>query len=205
MKNPKVIIYDNDGMICHSGRFSDSYSKEFGIEMDIMSPFFEGPFKNCLVGKADLKEELEKVLDIWNWKGTANQLLDYWFSVGSTLDEKVFPTISKFKDQGLIVCLATNQEKYRKEYLVTKFGYDKVFNEIFSSAELGAYKNSEKGLQKTFDILKDKYGIEDRDEIMYWDDREGNVEHINQFGMNGQHYKNYEEFRDVMAGLGYLV
>ena len=201
----KAIIYDNDGMICHGTRFSDRYCAEFGLDVNVMSPFFDGPFKNCLVGKADLKEELSKVLEIWKWGGTVDEIIEYWFDSGDKLDNEIFPTISKLREQGLIVCLATNQEKYRTEYLVKKFGYDKVFNDIFSSAELGAYKNSEKGLQKTFDFLNDKYGIQDKGEIMYWDDREGNVEHINQFGMNGQHYKNYEDFRSVMEQVGYLI
>src|SRR3989344_4656191 len=118
MKKPKVIIYDNDGMITRGGRFSDRYSKEFGVDPAVMAPFFEGPFKKCLTGKADLKEELKQVLVVWKWKGTVEELMQYWFAVGDVLNEDVYTSITKLKKQELIVCLATNQEKYRAQYLV---------------------------------------------------------------------------------------
>lgn len=200
---PRAIIYDNDGMICHSERFSDRYCAEFGIDMSVMAPFFDGPFKQCLVGKADLKEELARVLGLWGWKGSVGELLEYWFSVGATQDEKLFPTVAKLKAQGLVVCLATNQEKYRTEFLKKKFGYEELFDEIFSSAELGAYKNSEKGLARTFEILRDKYGVVEKGEVLYWDDRPGNVEHIKQSGMNGQLFVDYEGFQKKMKEFGY--
>ena len=76
MKKPKVIIYDNDGMILNGGRFSDQYAKEFGVDLATMTPFFDGPFKKCLVDKADLKEELAQVLEEWKWNGTVDELKD---------------------------------------------------------------------------------------------------------------------------------
>ena len=205
MKKPKVIIYDNDGMVTHGGRFSDKYSRAYGVDPAIMSPFFEGPFKQCLTGRADLKEKLAKVLDIWNWNGTVDELMQYWFAVGDVLDSDMYESITKLREQGAIVCLATNQEKYRTQYLVNNHSYDKVFDEVFSSADLGAYKHSAKGLEKIYNSLKEKYGIADKAEIMYWDDREGNVASLNEVGFNGQQYRDYESFKAVLAECGYRI
>lgn len=205
MRKPKAIIYDNDGMVTHGGRFSDTYSRAYGVDSAVMTPFFEGPFKQCLTGKADLKEELTKVLDTWNWKGTVDELMQYWFAVGDALNADVYASITKLRGQGAVVCLATNQEKYRTQYLVNKHSYDKVFNEVFSSADLGAYKHSTKGLEKIYSILKEKYGIADKAEIMYWDDREGNVSNLNEVGFNGQQYRDYESFKVVIDAVGYKL
>ncbi|MDP2651779.1 MAG: HAD hydrolase-like protein [bacterium] len=205
MKKPRVIIYDNDGMITNGGRFSEQYSKEFGVDPSVMTPFFEGPFKNCLMGKADLKEELKKVLDEWKWEGTVDELMQYWFSIGDSVYDDIYASILKLKEQGLTVCLATNQEKYRTEYLVKKLSYDKIFDEIFLSADLGVYKHSPDGLEKIFQVLKEEYAISDKEEIMYWDDREDHVEALNKLGFNGQLYRDYPSFRAVLSEAGYQL
>ena len=202
MKKLKVIIYDNDGMITHGGRFSEKYSKEFAVDSAAMLPFFEGSFKNCLVGKADLKEELKKVLVTWKWKGTVDELLQYWFSIGNSVYDDIYASILKLKEQGLIVCLATNQEKYRTGYLVNKLSYNKIFDEIFSSADLGVYKHSPEGLEKIGQVLKEKYAISDKEEIMYWDDRENHVGCLNKAGFNGQLYRDYLSFKSVLSDYG---
>lgn len=205
MKKPKVIIYDNDGMVTHGGRFSEQYSKEFGIDVSVMTPFFEGPFKKCLTGKADLKEELGKVLGAWKWRGTVDELMQYWFVIGDSIYEDVYASILVLKEQGLIVCLATNQERYRTEYLINKLSYDKIFDEIFSSAKLGAYKHSVEGLEKISQILREKYNVSDRGEIMYWDDREGNIESLNKIGFNGQQYRDHNSFKAILAECGFQL
>ena len=205
MKKSRVIIYDNDGMVTHGGRFSEQYSKEFGLDPVVMLPFLEGPFRSCLVGKADLKEELKKVLGAWKWKGTVDELMQYWFFIGDSVYDDIYASILRLKEQGMIVCLATNQEKYRTEYLVKKLFYDKIFDEIFLSADLGFYKHSPEGLEKIFHVLKEKYAISDKEEIMYWDDREDHVEDLNKLGFNGQLYRDYPSFRTVLAEAGHQL
>ena len=203
MKKPKAIIYDNDGMITYGGRFSEQYSKEFGVAPATISPFFETAFKNCLLGKADLKEELTKVLETWRWRGTVDELIQYWFSIGDSVYNNVYDSILKLKEQGGVVCLATNQEKHRTKYLVNKLSYDKIFDEIFSSADLGVYKHSPEGLEKIFQVLKEKYAVLDKGEILYWDDREDHVESLIKLGFNGQLYRDYPSFKLVLSEYGY--
>jgi putative hydrolase of the HAD superfamily len=198
MKKPKVVIYDNDGMITCGSRFSDQYSKEFNIPMEVMDEFFTKHFRNCLHGKSDLKEELKPFLEKWNWTGTVDELLDYWFKIGIEPDYDTYNSISKLKEQGVICCLATNQEKYRTEFLVSKMNYKELFDEIFSSAHLGVFKTSQEGMEKIYSALKEKYRDLEKEDIMFWDDREGNVEHLNSFGFNGQQYKDYLSFKQRM-------
>ena len=195
---PKAILYDNDGMIMHGVRFSTKYAKEFGIDVAVMDPFFDGPFKACLTGKANLREELSKVLNDWKWKGTVDELIDYWFGAGEELDKEVYDSVSALRKQGVIVCLATNQEEGRLAYFVKKFSYDKIFDEIFSSATLGVPKHGIEGLEKIANILEKKYGISNRADVMFWDDREGNVERFNSVGFNAKLYTNYEAFKNIL-------
>ena len=205
MEKPRAVIYDNDGMVAHGGRLSEQYAREFNLNIAVMDPFFAGPFKKCMTGEADLREELEKVITTWGWKGTVDELMQYWFSIGATLDEDVYASIAKLRAQDLVVCLATNQERYRLNYFVEKFSYDKIFNEVFCASELGALKQSAEGAEKIFQTLKERHGILDKGEVMYWDDREGNVESLNAMGFNAQMYRGYPAFKEVMAEHGFQL
>ena len=48
-----------DGMIVHGTRFSHRLAKKYNISTETTAPFFEGVFQDCVIGKADLKEELK--------------------------------------------------------------------------------------------------------------------------------------------------
>jgi beta-phosphoglucomutase-like phosphatase (HAD superfamily) len=52
----KAILFDVDGMVITSKRFSDQMQEQYGISWDKMKPFFNGPFQLCKVGKAVLTE-----------------------------------------------------------------------------------------------------------------------------------------------------
>jgi len=131
--------------------------------------------------------------------------MQYWFSIGDSVYNNVYDSILRLREQGMIVCLATNQEKYRTKYLIEKFSYDKIFDEMFCSADLGVYKHSVEGLEKIFQILSEKYGVSDKGEIMYWDDREKNVEFIGRMGFNAQLYQDYPSFKQVLSDYGYSL
>ena len=205
MKKPKVIIYDNDGMITDGERFSIQYVKEHDVSIEDVNVFFDNYFRDCLHGKKDLKEEIQPFLKKWKWKGTADAFLEYWFRFGIELHQDVYDSVTKLRSQGLIVCLATNQEKYRTEFLIEKFSYDKLFDEIFSSSSLGCFKTVPEGLNKIYETLNKKYGEIDRSEIMYWDDRVGNVKQVTDEGFNGQQFTDYESFREVLDNVGYRL
>lgn len=201
----KVVIYDNDGMLTHSERFSDVYAAKMGLDSSVTGPFFEGPFKECLIGKADLKEELSKVLQTWKWTGTTDELLEFWFSCGDDLNDEMFDSVRKLREQGMVVCLATNNERYRTAYLVEKFTYEEIFDEVFTAYDLGAYKQSDEGLEKIAEILRTKHAIEDRAEVIFWDDREEHIENMNKHGFKGELYVNYENFKKTMSKYGHEV
>ncbi len=153
----KAIIFDSDGMLTLDTRFSSVYANEYGISVDEMTPFFVGPFKDCLVGKADLKEELQKGwLAKWGWDKSADELLKYWFSVGSAPDPAILATILELRDRGIICVLATNQEKYRTDHMLKEFGYAEVFDKVFSSAYVGHKKPSREFFDEVMSYLQSK-------------------------------------------------
>lgn len=71
MKPYKAIFFDADGVCIKSKYlFTEQLERDFGIKIEKMLPFFTGVFRQCSVGRADLKEELTKVVEDWGWTGT---------------------------------------------------------------------------------------------------------------------------------------
>ena len=99
----KVILFDADGVaLKNEGYFSDKLKDQGRLRPEAdTDAFFAGVFHNCLIGKADLKEELAKVIAEWGWQGTVDELIDFWFSVGDDLDDDVDRYIQSAKDHGL--------------------------------------------------------------------------------------------------------
>lgn len=52
----KAVIFDADGVLIKAERFSLHLERDYGITKERTLPFFTGIFKDCLIGKADLKE-----------------------------------------------------------------------------------------------------------------------------------------------------
>ncbi|MFA5946166.1 MAG: hypothetical protein WC802_04640 [Patescibacteria group bacterium] len=71
----KAILFDADGMTLLSPKFSARIQEAYGIIWDKMKPFFSGPFQECKLGKADLKEELAKVIKDWGWQGSVSDVV----------------------------------------------------------------------------------------------------------------------------------
>ena len=201
----KAIIFDSDGMLTHGARFSEHYSREHGVSLDKMAPFFKDPFKDCLVGRADLKEELQKGwLEEWHWTDSVDELLKYWFSVGDRLDQDVFDSINELKNKGVLCVLATNQEKYRTDYLSDTFGYDDVFDKVFSSAYVGHLKPSSEFFDAVMRYLRAKDGSIEKTDVLFWDDDMENVEGAQEYGFKIRQFLSTSQYLEEMQKLQLL-
>ncbi len=143
MNKPKItaVIFDADGMIVHGERFSLRLEKEHGIPLEVTKPFFIGPFQECVVGKADLKQELEKVARTWKWNKSIDLLLQYWFmDICNKVDLRFREEIGRLRATGIKCFLASNNEKYRTNYLTEQRGIGGWFDKVYSSAYVGFKK-----------------------------------------------------------------
>jgi putative hydrolase of the HAD superfamily len=85
----QLVILDADGVLIHAERFSKQLERDYRITTQITEPFFSGPFKECLIGKADLKEELGPYLKKWGWQKSVEEFLDYWFTAEHKIDQSL--------------------------------------------------------------------------------------------------------------------
>lgn len=196
----KAIIFDTDGMTVNSEMFSVQYNKDYGVPMDSLLPFFKNEFQPCLVGKADLIKEIENYLPTWGWKDSVDKFLNYWFDAENHVDKRIVEAIKKIKKSGIKCYLATNQEKYRTQYLRNEMGFSKIFDKVFSSAEVG-YKKPQ---LEFFEHILNETGL-NKDEVQFWDDTEENIQGAKEFGFDAHLYQNFEGFAVNLNKLGIKI
>ncbi|MBT5022473.1 HAD-IA family hydrolase [Candidatus Woesearchaeota archaeon] len=192
----KCVLFDTDGVIvCYGEMFSERISRENNINSEDIAPFFKEIFvPKCMIGQADLKEEVVSWLPRWKWEGDVDSLLKYWFDSEKKINNDVKELIVKLRKSGVKCYLATNQDKYRTEYLRNEMGFGKLFDGIFSSAYLGCKKPSQDFYSEVYNELGESFS---KDEILYIDDEEKNVNAGLEFGFKVVLFKNISDLDGV--------
>lgn len=194
MRTYKAIFFDADGVLIRSKfLFTEQLERDFGIEIEKMLPFFTGVFRECSVGKADLKEELAKVIVDWGWAGTVDELLAYWFSTGTQIDQEVVEYVKSLREQDVRCFMATDQEKYRGEHLERELGGGKIFERVFYSAGVGCSKKESRFWEYVFEQIHETPG-----DSLFIDDDKEKVEAVATFGLDTYLYTDLSSFKQWM-------
>jgi putative hydrolase of the HAD superfamily len=188
-----TLILDADGVLINGERFADVRARELQVNPEKEREFFTTIFQQCLVGKADLKEAIAPYLPAFGWKGTVDEFLDYWFKAEHSLNKDLMQQVQKLRNAGIIVALATNQEKYRTQYMLDHMGFKDAFDKIYSSAHLGLKKPAIEFFAKVIGDL----GVE-KEEVLFWDDDQQNIDGAKEYGIHAEFYSDYDSFLAVM-------
>ncbi len=188
-----LIILDADGVLINGEPFRSVRARELDIDKAKEEEFFAGIFQECLVGRADLKESIAPYLPSFGWRGTVDEFLDWWFKTESGVDQTLVSYVRQLRQSGVKVVLATNQEKYRTQYMLEQMGFDGKFDKIYSSALVGLKKPA---------VEFYAYMVEDmgtsKDEVLFWDDDQGNIDGALEYGIKAHFYEDYDSFLRVM-------
>ena len=189
----KAILFDADGVtIKESRRFSEVLAEQYDIPLEKISLFFENEFKDCLVGRADVKEALAKYVESWGWKGTVDDLMAFWFTVGNEIDGPVAQAIKRLRAEGVSCYLVTNQETYRGQHLCRMF--DGLFDGAFVSGDIGCKKDETAFFEHVFNHVG--RGLE-KHEMLLIDDDIKNVEAARKFGISTIHYQRPDDLNKI--------
>lgn len=187
-----VLVLDMDGVVVHRDEvFSIRFSKKYGVPIEDVLPFFKNEFQLCLTGKRDIKKEIVKYFPRWNFKGSVDELLDFWFLGENKVDKDIIGVVNLLRKRGAKVYVATNNEKYRVEYLSDKIGLKDHFDAIYSSADLGVKKPD----MLFFKKLVTKIGKKNPQNVFFCDNDEENIKGARSANLQTHFYKGITEFR----------
>lgn len=189
-----LLILDADGVLINGERFADVLARDFQTDKAKEKEFFTTKFQDCLVGKADLKESIGPYLVSFGWKGSTDEFLDYWFKAEHSINEGLMQYVQQLRKSGIKVVLATNQEKYRTQYMLEYMGFDGMFDKIYSSAHLGLKKPT----IEFFDHVIKDIGAKKGD-VLFWDDDQQNIDGAIEYGIHAEFYTDYASFQNVMS------
>ncbi len=201
----EAIFCDVDGVLVKStDLFAEELKKEFGIDREVLQPFFLGVFSDCRIGKADLKIELSKVLGDWGWSATVEELMDFWFTKGSQIDHEILDYVRDLKKHGVRCFLTTDQEHYRAESLKAAFGNGNPFECIFASADIGCTKKDPKFFEEVYAEIHQTSRnpaseLITREGILVIDDGEKNIEVARSLGFSTHLYTDLESLKRFLA------
>ncbi len=197
MKLP-VVLFDADGVLTLPEEvFSVVYARSHGLDTEPFERFFKIDWPAIVTGKKDLKESVAENSDLWQWHGSIDALLDYWFKTEDVRNEELLQVVSDLRAAGIPCYLATDQEKYRSEYMQNTMFKD-CFDGFFISATLGVTKTNPEFFKLIIEQLKLKYpGIEPND-IIFFDDSQSKIDTARSCGINGQLFSSVEQVREVL-------
>lgn len=189
----KAILFDVDGVVLigRKKRFSERLAEEKGISQEKISEFFDNSFRDCSFGRADLKEVLAPYLKKWEYDGSVDDFLQFWFESESMKDEELLKIINILRSRGIKCYLATRQEKYRMSYILNNIGLKNYFDGTFVTYEIGWDKKH----KEYWDYVLDKIKLKP-EEIIFFDDTESNVELARKVGIKAYFYDGFEGFKE---------
>jgi len=180
----KVLLLDADGVVLDKGEyFSEKFAREHNIPLDSVVEFFKGPFVACQKGETDLKEELKPYLEKWNWQGSVDEFLDYWFKSDVVLNPGIEETVSGFREKGIKVYLASNNEKYRAKVIEDLLKENNLLDGVYFSSHLKLRKEDPEFFKHIINELE----IEPRD-VSFVDNDQKNVDSAVSMGIDARLY-----------------
>ena len=194
----KAIIFDADGVLIRGEYFYHYLQEDFGIDGEITQPFFTTIFMDCVVGKKDLRTELPPYLKEWGWKGTVDDFIDYWHKKEHNLDDELVAYIQELRSRGIMCCVATNQHKERFTYMLKEMGFEKSFDRVYASSLLGHRKPSMEFYEKLLTDLSVP-----ANEILFWDDRQENIDAAKELGINAELYTTFDDFKEKIKSYNF--
>ena len=131
----KALIFDIDGvLILHKEWFPASLSnKKYNNPVAILSEFADGPLnQECDRGILDPLEAIKPFLKEIKWEYDSKYFFDKQYEFESQyIDFKILSMIKDLRQQSLKLYIGSNQNYYRKSFLINRMKLNEIFDESF--------------------------------------------------------------------------
>jgi putative hydrolase of the HAD superfamily len=190
-KQIQAVIFDLDGVVVFPWRFAQYLEREHGIMRADTKDFFDGPFLPCLRGEKDVKEVLPPFLQRWQWPETVDDFVRIWLESENCPDTRLLALIEQLRRGGWTCGLGTNQERHRAEFIRKKMSFERLFDHLFISCEMGTIKPELTYFQTARDILDCP-----AQSILFIDNEQHYIDAARNAGWNAKLFVSFEDLFD---------
>lgn len=185
----KVILLDMDGVLTFREQpFSVMYAQKYAIDSAPLFDFFTTEWRDFVTGKKDLREHIKTHPEIWQWNGTPEELMEYWFKSEDNRNEPLIQSIRQLRADGVKCYIATEQEKYRTAYMLQNT-FAGEFDGCFSTCDIGYKKSNPEYFKSVIALLQNELPGLQPANIMYLDDDNDKLEAAKTCGIDGELYE----------------
>lgn len=196
-----AVLFDADGVIQSYGPFADQCSQlgwaasEYQSLLDAI--FGHELFPGCLEGRSDFFELVESALHSQNYRGLAREFLTSWLRTITLPNASALELVAQLRSDGVMCCLATNQDPERASYMEEVLGYQDLFDHSFYSCRLGVAKPD----PGYFAAALAELGCP-ASEVLFLDDTEPNVVAARQVGLLAEVVTTDSDLADLLGRHG---
>ena len=182
----KAYLFDIDGVLLHHTKwFYEEFSKGYSASaINVLKKYCEGKdIVRCDRGEADTYEVIEPYLREIGYSGSIDAFYDMKNSFESNgIDWIALKKIKQIRELGAQCFIGSNQDHRRKEHLLKSMGLKEIVNEAYFSCDFGYVKPEREYWENVHKRIARKIeGIQAK-EIVFFDDREENIESAREYG-----------------------
>jgi putative hydrolase of the HAD superfamily len=194
-----AVLFDADGVLTLPEEvFSVVYARSHGLDYEPFEHFFKTEWRDFVTGKRDLKEAIASDPELWQWKGDADSLLDYWFKAEDIRNDALIALIQELNQRGFACHLATEQEKYRAAYMKDVM-FKGLFRSYFVTCEIGFKKSEPAFFEEIIRHLQTETLSLTPEEIVFFDDDQSKIDAALSVGINAQLYQNVDHVKQILS------
>ena len=186
----KNIIFDIGGVM-----FDDSTQNISNIlkkdASELCKKVYGKSFVDCVLGNQEVSDYIETFKNDSDYE-TIKYILDKDnLHISYPLMQDNFDYISRLKDKGYNLYILSNIAKESYEHVKSTIDIDKVFKG-------GVYSYQEKLLKpdrKIYELIVNRYNL-NKDETMFFDDKQKNIDAACEFGLKGVLFRTIEDIEN---------
>ncbi len=190
----KAVIFDLNGVFLKSEHLSKRFENKYGIPENKFIPVLDEVMKVARKPGCNDSFNLWKLhLRRWGLNIKKNEFFKFWF-LGESIVAELIEYVKDLRSRNIKVFILSNNFKERTQY------YRKYFKEIFKNVD-NSYFSWETGYLKPdkkayLNILK-KNNL-NKDEVIYFDDLQNNVELAKSIGINSYKFEGFEKTKNII-------
>jgi putative hydrolase of the HAD superfamily len=202
----KAILFDFDGVLTTDATGSQSICnyicKKTGLDVEMFKREYYKYNNDLLYGKINHKNIWDTLCKGINTPIDINILYESF--INTPIDSKMMSLIDELKQQNYIIGMVTDNKKDRIDYIVKYYQWNKIFDIITISAEVGSGKDYDEIFIKTIENINANV-----EECVFIDNQEKNLIAPKNMGMNVIYFdhekRNYGKLVEELKNLSVIL